>query len=74
MATSTIDDLQALCNELSLQIQALGGVDKDDDLPARRKATGTARKLLNELIHPEEAAGNQAITVSYAGVCLITII
>ncbi|KAI1779521.1 S-adenosyl-L-methionine-dependent methyltransferase [Hypoxylon cercidicola] len=64
MAASTVDDLQALCNELSVQVQALGGVDKDNDLPARRKATGIARKLLNELIHPEELAAEQAITLS----------
>lgn len=66
MPSSTVDDLQTLSNELSLQIHALRGVDKDSDLAARRKATGTARKLLNELIHPEEAAAEQAITVSKA--------
>ncbi|XXG94142.1 hypothetical protein Hte_000394 [Hypoxylon texense] len=64
MATSTIDDLQALCNELSLQIQALRGTNKDNDLSVRRKATGTAKKLLDELIHPEEVAATQTIIMS----------
>ncbi|KAI0154741.1 S-adenosyl-L-methionine-dependent methyltransferase [Hypoxylon sp. FL1284] len=64
MATSTVDDLQALCSKLSLQIQALKNVDEDNDLLVRRTATSTARKLLNELIHPEELAADQIITLS----------
>lgn len=63
MATSTVDGLETLCTELSAQIQTLRNVDKGDDLPARRTATRTARKLLDELIHPEEAAAEQLITV-----------
>ncbi|KAI1399380.1 S-adenosyl-L-methionine-dependent methyltransferase [Hypoxylon fuscum] len=64
MATSTVDGLETLCTELSAQIQTLRNVDKGDDLPARRTATRTARKLLDELIHPEEAAAEQLITLS----------
>ncbi|KAI1376203.1 S-adenosyl-L-methionine-dependent methyltransferase [Hypoxylon crocopeplum] len=64
MATSTFDNLEGLCNKLLAEIQTLRSVDKDNDLLARRKATDIARELLNELIHPEEVAAEQAIALS----------
>ncbi|KAI2463278.1 S-adenosyl-L-methionine-dependent methyltransferase [Annulohypoxylon bovei var. microspora] len=64
MAALKFDTLEVLCNELSDQIQALRIVDKDGGLHARRKATNTARTLLNELIHTEEAAAEQVVILS----------
>ncbi|OTB07522.1 hypothetical protein M426DRAFT_8526 [Hypoxylon sp. CI-4A] len=64
MATSNVDDLEALCHELSVQVQALRTMDKTNDLFARQKATSTARKLMNELIHPEEVASEQTVILA----------
>ncbi|KAI1462016.1 S-adenosyl-L-methionine-dependent methyltransferase [Annulohypoxylon moriforme] len=64
MEAQQIDRLEALSNELSIQIQALRAVHKDEDFLARRTATDTARTLLNELVHIEEAAAQQMVTLS----------
>ncbi|KAI2613923.1 S-adenosyl-L-methionine-dependent methyltransferase [Hypoxylon fragiforme] len=59
----TFNNLKSLSHQLSVQIEDLRVLD-NNDLRARRKATATARRLLDELIHPEEAAAEQIITLS----------
>ncbi|KAI1142949.1 S-adenosyl-L-methionine-dependent methyltransferase [Hypoxylon sp. FL0543] len=67
MAEATIDHLETLCNELSGQIQALRTVKKEDDFYARVKATDLARKLIDGIIDPEEAAAEQAVVLGEWG-------
>lgn len=63
----TFNNLKSLSHQLSVQIEDLRVLD-NNDLRARRKATVTARRLLDELIHPEEAAAEQIITVHFTSI------
>ncbi|KAI5866993.1 S-adenosyl-L-methionine-dependent methyltransferase [Durotheca rogersii] len=64
MKTSSVGDLELLCQELSAKIQELNNADENNDLSARRKATAVARKLYTELVHPDEVAAEQMVTMS----------
>ena len=48
-----------LCNELSRQLQAL----RKGDEAARRRATTAARRIITEIIDPEEEIEQNAIQV-----------
>ncbi|OTA93514.1 hypothetical protein M434DRAFT_11577 [Hypoxylon sp. CO27-5] len=67
MAASTVDKLEALCNELSLQVQTLRTVEEGNDFYARVKVTDIARKLIDEIIDPEEVAAEQAVVLGEWG-------
>ncbi|KAL7628832.1 hypothetical protein AAE478_000347 [Parahypoxylon ruwenzoriense] len=64
MRDSTFDDLEILCNELLAQIKTLRTASKYAEFIVRQKATEVARRLLVELIHPEELAAEQSVTLS----------
>ncbi|OTA69355.1 S-adenosyl-L-methionine-dependent methyltransferase [Hypoxylon sp. EC38] len=67
MAAATVDKLEVLCNELSLQVQTLRTVEEGNDFYARVKATDIARKLIDEIIDPEEVAAEQAVVLGEWG-------
>ncbi|KAH9906913.1 S-adenosyl-L-methionine-dependent methyltransferase [Xylariomycetidae sp. FL2044] len=53
-------DLETLCNELTQHIQTL----RSGSEVARRRATATARKLITEIIDPEEEIEQQSIILA----------
>ncbi|KAI1408871.1 S-adenosyl-L-methionine-dependent methyltransferase [Hypoxylon sp. FL1857] len=67
MATTRVDQLESLCKELSAQVQTLRTIKGGDDFYARLKATDIARKLIDEIIDPEEVAAEQAVVLSEWG-------
>ncbi|KAI1648044.1 uncharacterized protein F4817DRAFT_335693 [Daldinia loculata] len=62
MTTLSIDSLEALSNKLCDQIQELRTASNNDIL-IRREAAAIAKRLMDELIDPEQLAAEQTVTV-----------